>query len=138
MTIERRLHHAARELREVPIDVPALGELLPRSHRRSTRRQSRLPVFAAPLLFIAGGVLAVGVMQQQVPEPTQSDIPAVSAVVDAGPAPVERSQLAVPAPSVRDELQLIAGLLSDPPPSPPPVPNVAGAGVIPLAGTGPS
>ena len=138
MTIEHRLHHAARELREVPIDIPTLGRPAPRSHPRSNAQRSRLPVLAAPLLFMAGSLLAVGGMQRQVPEPAHSDIPLVSAVVDADRAPIERTQITVPAPSVREELQLIAEILDDPPASPEPASDASDPGVTVLTGAGPS
>jgi len=128
MTVERRLHHAARELREVSIDVPELGELAPDA--RPVVGRSRLAALAAPMLFVAGGVLAVGVMQREAPEAPHLDIPAATAVV--GPRPT-RPETGVATPSVHEELRMIAGLLDDrpQPPTPPatrPTVDVGGSG----------
>lgn len=113
MSIERRLHHAARELREVPIEVPPLRGVPRVPTPRHGARRPRLAALAAPLLFVGGGVLAVGVLQRQVPEPPHSDIPAAPAVVDAGPVSQPGAGDGPSTPSVRDELQLIAGILDE-------------------------
>lgn len=117
MTIDRRLHHAARELREVPIEVPPLSGLPHRSASRNGSRRPRLAVLAAPMLFVVGGLLTVGELQRQEPDSPHSDIPAAPTVVDAGPIPQGGPGDDPNAPSARDELQLIAGILdgrSDP------------------------
>lgn len=121
MNVERRLHHAARELREVTIVVPPLGR--PRRDGAATRV---LQALAAPLLFVAGGLFAVGAMQQTSTVPTQSDIvtgtvgpaggPAAVVEPAVGPATVstddDTATRAVSAPSVRAELEMIAAIVS--------------------------
>lgn len=128
MNIERRLHHAARELREVPIDVPVLGD--PSLRGRPRARRPRLAASAAPMLFVAGGLLAVGVMQREVPEPAHSDIPTAPAEADP-PAP-DAGGADAATPSVSEELRLIAGLLDETPLSP--RPPVVGNDALPSAG----
>lgn len=112
MTIEHRLQHAARELREVRIDVPPLGGPLPPT------RRNRLQALAAPMLFVVGGVLAVGVVQGRAAEPIQTDIPLAPSVVDPGPTTAEAMTASVPAPSVRSELEMIAEIIQSGGPRP--------------------
>jgi len=117
MNVDRRLHHAARELREVPIDVPLLDDLTHRSEpagRPRPRPRPRLAALAAPMLFVAGGLLAVGVMQRSVEAPVHSDFG--GGVVDA--TTTNGVGAAVPAPSVSDELQLIRGIVDSSPDAP--------------------
>ena len=95
--IERRLQHAARELREVRIDPPPLPTA--RSDRHSLA--GRLPTLVMPVLFVLGGLAIVaGGMERQVehapPAPTASAAPA--------PAPV------APSLTPRQEVALIASL----------------------------
>ena len=52
MSLEQRLQHAARELREFPIETPPLGALPP-------RRRSFQAALVAPVLFALGGVVLV-------------------------------------------------------------------------------
>ena len=110
MTIERRLHHAARELREVPIEVPPLGGV-PHLPARTGTPRPRLAALAAPMLFVVGGILTVGVLRRQVPEAPRSDIPAAPSAVHADPVAPPEHDDGPTAPSVRDELRLIAGIL---------------------------
>ena len=119
MNLEHRLHHAARELREVTIDVPPLGTR-PTS-TGLTRRTRLVPALAAPLLFAAGALFAVGAVRG-VERPMHSDIGVtggtVGAVADTdvveGPIVTATSErAAVPAvPSIHEELELISEFLA--------------------------
>ncbi len=62
MSLERRLQHAARELRAVDVAVPPLGAVGP---ARSARRRFGLQVVAVPLLFVVGGLVVVGVLDDR-------------------------------------------------------------------------
>ena len=119
MNIERRLHHAVRELREVTIEAPALDDLAGRPRPRP-RPRPRLAALAAPMLFVAGGVLAVGMMQRSVDAPVHRDFggvaPETEAEADAGPAAAIGP--GAPAPSVNDELRLIRGIVESAPERP--------------------
>lgn len=92
-----------------------------------------------PLLFVAGALFAIGAARPGVHVTTQSDIPAASGQVDApsddpaiaGDGGVQEpgdiaSKAAVGAPSVLDELQIIAALVETRPavdaPTPAPKP----------------
>ncbi len=138
MTIDRRLHHAARELREVRVDVPPLCDVPLRGSARHGGGWSRLAALAAPMLFVAGGLLAVGVMQREVSEPARSDIPAGPAVVDDEVATTGRVGASVTAPSVREELRMIAEILGEPPRTPAPTVDAPDPGVTPPAAAGPN
>lgn len=81
MNVERRLHHAGRELREVPIEVPPLGSILAGAAPRR-RSSSVLQALAAPMLFVAGGLFAYGAVQSDTVPTMQSDVPA--SVTDVG------------------------------------------------------
>lgn len=77
MSLDRRLHHAARELRELAVDDDP-SVLADRVVRR-TRSLRRAPVAAVPVLFAVGGlVIATGAWQAR-----------TSSIVDDAPA-VER------------------------------------------------
>jgi len=111
MTIERRLQHAARELREVQIDVPPLGT------KSVGRRRHRLQMLAAPvlipMLFVAGGLVAIGASRAEVTPSTPSDLPAVSTTTatSADPnraAPPPQVDGGASAPSLLVELEMIA------------------------------
>lgn len=131
MTIDRRLHHAARELREVRIDVPPLGMPPP------APRRFRLQAVAAPMLFVAGAALAMGVMQNRAAEPVHTDIPAVPSVVDAGPVPSQATNVIVPAPSARAELEMIAEFIKSNGPAPAPTVISTEPADVELASAGP-
>lgn len=138
MMVEHRLQHAARELREVHIDVPPLGT--PGPMPRRSRLQTVGGPLLVPLLFIAGGLVAVGATRAAVPPPMQSDIPAAAPVAATPADDAATPQPAfgdVTAPSLLDELEMIAGLVNrqsavspatpaDEPTSVPPVSNAAG------------
>ena len=114
MTIEHRLQHAARELRELQIDVPPLGT------KSVGTRRSLLQTLAAPMLvpmlFVAGGLVAIGASRAEVTPSTQSDIPNVSPATvtpadpnrAATPPQVDADPVASSPPSMLVELAMIA------------------------------
>lgn len=131
MNLEHRLQHAARELREITIDVPPLG----RPVRR--RRPSLVPALAAPMLFAAGALFAVGAVRgverpmnsdisvtsdladnlagnpvaEAIDEPTPVVAPAVVDPIVADPIvadPDTGADTGVAAPSIHEELQMIS------------------------------
>lgn len=121
MNLERRLQHAARELREVNVDVPTLGGP-PVSRRRPF---GVLQAAAVPMLFVAGGLFAVSGVRGATPEPVPHDSDIVVPVLqpEGSDEPAEPSLVDVPAvtsdesvgdgaahtaPSVHVELQMIA------------------------------
>jgi hypothetical protein len=122
MNIEQRLQHAARDLREVAVEVPPLGSV---GHARPRSRVHALatPVLV-PLLFVAGALLAIGATRQGGDTPVQSDLPAVGESVDPaasgaavtpGDEPDEHDEHqapAVDAPSALVEQQMIAEFIS--------------------------
>lgn len=59
MTFDRRLHHAARELRELPIETPPFGDLRTGTARSRHGRSPALSSVLASMLFVVGGLLAV-------------------------------------------------------------------------------
>lgn len=61
MSLERRLQHAARELRAVDVAVPPLGA----TSRAGTSRRFSIQVVALPLLFVVGGLVVVGVLDDR-------------------------------------------------------------------------
>lgn len=110
MNIDQRLHHAARELREVAIEPPPLGTGRSLGARTGTLR--RIPALVAPVLFAVGGlVMVAGGLR---PDPPALDGPAsptrpVEATTPGG-APVGA---AVEAPATPDEeLRIIASLVA--------------------------
>lgn len=92
MSIDHRLHHAARELRELPIETPPLETI---RRRRDPARM--VHALAAPLLFAAAGLFAYGAVQPGPTSVVDTDRPGVST-----PPPY--------APSVEAERELIAVL----------------------------
>ena len=113
MNIERRLQHAARELREVPIVVPPLS-----SRRNGGGATLILQALAAPMLFVAGGLFAIGALRDTPTVPVQTDIVGTPVTVDApdvAPAtadPAGEPVRPISAPSVRAELEMIAEIVS--------------------------
>lgn len=108
MTIDRRLHHAARELRAVPIEVPPLGS--PPSRRRPTRILQGL---AAPVLFVAGGVFAYGLVQSTSSPAIERDVSEMPVVdTDAPVAETGTPARVATAPSIHAEMELIAELVN--------------------------
>ena len=108
MTIERRLQHAARELREVQIHVPPLGT--PRPTRERVRLQTLTAPMLVSMLFVVGGLFAFGATRTTVSEPAQNDIPTVPGAIDEPAAGTADATTTVSAPSVLDELEMIHGL----------------------------
>lgn len=120
MNLEHRLQHAARELREVTIDVPPLGT---RAAATGMARRTRLvPALAAPILFAAGALFAVGAVRS-VEQPVHSDIGVVGTVIQPaadpvvvdspGRAPTVDGAPAIEAPSIHEELEMISEFLAD-------------------------
>lgn len=108
MSLDRRLHHAARDLREVAIEPPPFEHVL-----AGRVRVRRMPSLVAPMLFVLGGlVVASGVTgglaqpdERNVPD--QTDLPVAT---DPSSAP-DVQQFSAPAPiSALDEMLLIADL----------------------------
>lgn len=118
MTIERRLQHAARELREVHIDIPPLGAYT--ADRGGSPGRSRLQTVGGPLLvpllFVAGGLFAIGATRTAVQPQVHSDIPAAQTAVTTAPstgAPATQPAASgATVPSLLEELEMIAGLVS--------------------------
>jgi len=116
MNLEKRLQHAARDLREVPVAVPPLGHLA----RRRPRAHAMATPMLVPLLFVAGALFAIGVASPDVDRSIQSDLPAVSGSGSVDPSttatPVEArddpEMRSTHAPSALVELQLIEEFVS--------------------------
>jgi hypothetical protein len=99
MTIDRRLHHAARELREIEIDAPPLPKVSAGHVRRS-----KIPAVAASLLVVLGGIAVWSGM---------SDVPAGQSEAELSRATeVTVAPALVSSISPREELALIASLTS--------------------------
>lgn len=134
MNVERLLQHAARELREVPIEVPTL-------RGRIRRPASRfVPALAMPVLFMAGGLLATGA-GQGIEHPTHSDVDAViHSTPNTSPEPVEPAGTSGPgsadtAPSIDFELEMLEQRANDSQSAPPTGKSrVGGATVVTRAG----
>jgi hypothetical protein len=100
--IERRLHHAARELRSVEIELPPLGPLAER-HVATGRRSGlagRVPALVMPVLFVLGGlaVLTGGLGRTTDPPATLAPAPPADVagqVADLGEV-VEATAVATP------------------------------------------
>ena len=60
--LERRLHHAARELRSIDIEPPPLATIAPSraSARRPSGLAARVPALVMPVLFVLGGLAVIG------------------------------------------------------------------------------
>ena len=133
--IERRLHHAARELRSVEIELPPLGPLAER-HVPTARRSGlagRVPALVMPVVFVLGGlaVLTGGLGRTTDPSATLAPAPAPTVAGQAGDPGEVAEAVAVPplgAPgatggaatdgpplSAHQEVALIAALAPAPP-----------------------
>ena len=99
MNVERRLHHAARALREVPVEAP---DFEPR------RRVRKLVGATAPLVAVAFAVLSgVAILAAESPSPLGDAGPAVAELVTVD-API--SATVAPTPTGADEVVLINSL----------------------------
>lgn len=104
MSVDQRLHHAARELREFQVDIP---EFTP-----PARRSAALPSVVASVLFVIGalGVLATDARDGGAPSP----VAAVAAAPDAGPVAQRRVAPpptdAAPTLTPRQEMLMIASI----------------------------
>jgi hypothetical protein len=108
--LERRLHHAARELRSIDIEPPPLATIS--ASRRPTGIAGRVPALVMPVLFVLGGLAVIaGGLGRTAESPDAGP----AATVAAGPVADEGRQ-AEPDEigrtlSVHDELALIAALV---------------------------
>lgn len=128
--IERRLQHAARELREVRIDPPPLPT--ERSERHSLT--GRLPTLVMPVLFVLGGLAIVaGGMGRTVEEVPPALPAAATAVAPETAAAVPRST--APPLTVHQEVALIATLGSARVATPEPALEGAAGATAPAAPT---
>ena len=114
MTIDHRLHHAAREIREIEIDAPPLPSVSAGHVRRS-----KIPAVAASLLVVLGGI---GVWNGMADVPaSQSEADVSAALETSAHATSSRSVVgpvaadAGPAIGPREELALITALVEEPP-----------------------
>lgn len=121
--LERRLHHAARELRSIDIEPPPLATIAP--SRASARRPSglgaRVPALVMPVLFVLGGLAVIGGALGHTAEPPEA-LPAEPAAVAPPAQSGSTADPGVSRPlSARQELALIASLkptVSAPEPAP--------------------
>lgn len=110
MSLERRLQHAARELREVTIETPGT----PHAPAPRPRPLAAVTAVAVPVLFVLSGVLvAAGAFERVAPTTTVPDVTSSAAVADDEPAEARhRSGHAVSAPTpALVEVGLIADLV---------------------------
>lgn len=119
MSLERRLQHAARELRELAIEPPGR----PVSPVRRQRPLAALTAVGVPVLFVLSGVLvAAGAFARVAPSTT---LPAAAAVDEQPPEPGGRAPHTTTTPTpAHVEVGLIADLVrahATPVASPPPV-----------------
>ncbi len=90
MNLDQRLHHAARELRELRIEPPPLGSAAMPTARSTPLR--RVPALVAPMLFVLGGLVVVAGglrpdtvrFEQPMPSPTTVLSPAPDTDVAEG------------------------------------------------------
>ena len=113
--LERRLQHAARELREVQIEAPPLSSLS--APRRPSGILGRVPALVMPVLFVLGGLAVVtgGVGRQ--PEPASEATTAAPAAVEAAAVTAETDESAAVTLTAHQEIALIAALAPAPPPT---------------------
>lgn len=106
--LERRLQHAARELREIEIEPPPLEHLDGRRPARSV--VGRVPALVMPVLFVLGGlaVVAGGVSRQADEVPVTAE-PATTMVPEAG-ADGGGADSAAPMLTAHQEIALISSL----------------------------
>lgn len=113
MNVDHRLHHAARELREVHIETPPLVGPPPVSGHRTS---GRIAATVAPILFAIGGLVMVagGLRSESASRPESLPVPATIA-----PAPVGSAATVTTSPI--EELRLITSLVAHvEPPAPRP------------------
>lgn len=106
MTVDQRLHRAAHELRELPIELPTFA---PPARARAGRRL--LPTVVTSLLFVVGALAVV----TQATAPTSET--AIETSTDSGDstgaaeqAPVAPARASTAALTPREELAIIARL----------------------------
>jgi hypothetical protein len=119
--LERRLHHAARELRSIDIEPPPLATISAPS--RPTGLAGRVPALVMPVLFVLGGLAVIAGGLGRTAEPPDA-LPAAAVEHDVGqgvgqgvelrvaadpPDPTESAAIAASL-TVHQELALIASL----------------------------
>lgn len=110
--LERRLQHAARELRAVEIEPPPFESLT--APRRPSGITGRIPALVMPVLFVIGGLAIVaGGMGREAEQPAAT----ISAEVEPpvrgdDDAAASSGELTVSAPALtaRQEIALISSL----------------------------
>jgi hypothetical protein len=85
--LDQRLHHAARRLREMPVDVPSLAALgidVPAAEPQFPRARAaaKVPAGLAAALLVVGGIVGFSI--------GQSDAPAVEQAVQVAPTAADR------------------------------------------------
>lgn len=111
MNLEQRLQHAARELRELPVETPPLFAGAPSPVRGTPTR--RIPALVAPVLFALGGLVMVAGGLRNTTAGDAPDSGAVPTAIDAT-TPARRSTPAAVAPiTAEQELRIIAALAAD-------------------------
>lgn len=113
--LERRLQHAARELRELQIEAPPLPTL--HAARRPSGIAGRVPALVMPVLFVLGGlaVVAGGIGRQ--PEVSSEATSAAPAAAEVAAIAGDTDEFAVPTLTAHQEIALIASLVPVPPPT---------------------
>lgn len=108
--VERRLQHAARELRGVEIEPPPLGSL--GAPRRPTGVARRIPALVMPVLFVLGGLaVVVGGVDHRGDAPDATPVgEAVAPAVDDATGDVEPDAGVTRALTAREEIALISSL----------------------------
>lgn len=104
MSVDQRLHHAARELRELQVDIPEFAP--PR------RRSAALASVVASVLFVIGalGVLATDARDGGAPSQVAAVAAAPVAEPAAEPAMVPPPADATPVLTPRQEMLMIASI----------------------------
>ncbi len=110
MNIDQRLHHAARELRELNIEPPLLDLGAVPLARAAPHR--RIPALVAPMLFVLGGlVMVAGELR---PDTARVDEPAPAPTTVTKPTPDAVDASSIPVRTTpTDELRMIAELVAD-------------------------
>lgn len=106
MSVDRRLHTAARELRELDIAVP------PRVPRRSLRSAAAMPVVVLLAAAVAIGA-SVGLGRGPAPDVVESAATPDGAATVAGGAPSASTRLDAASFDISDELAIIARIRLD-------------------------
>ena len=116
--LERRLHHAARELRSIDIEPPPFASVA--APGRPSGLVGRVPALVMPVLFVLGGlaVVAGGLGRTTEVPDAQSNPPAVEVTPIAAQPGRIAGETSAPILSVHQELALIASLAPAAEPTP--------------------